>query len=208
MLILGHVGFTLGTAVLLNRALAKGNPFGLSGELELSPKMSPARNHPFRHVEVWLTSLGKHVDIRLLLIGSLLPDIIDKPLGLFFFKETFDTGRLFCHTLLFLILITLASYYLYRSRGKTWLFALSFGIFTHLIFDEMWLVPETLLWPLYGFTFVKSGITHRMARILYALLTDPAVYVPEIFGAVILIVFIVMLVRRKRFSVFVRNGEL
>jgi len=93
-------------------------------------------------------------------LGSLLPDIIDKPVGQFFFRDTFSNGRIFCHTLLFLILITLAGLCLYRSRGKTWLLGFSFGTFMHLIQDQMWLEPRTFLWPLYGFAFEKIDLTH------------------------------------------------
>ncbi len=39
-----------------------------------------------------------------MLIGSMLPDIIDKPLGGLICKETLGNGRTYAHTLLFLLL--------------------------------------------------------------------------------------------------------
>ena len=39
-------------------------------------------------------------DLFLLVVGSLLPDIIDKPLGLILYHG-FGNGRLYAHTLLF-----------------------------------------------------------------------------------------------------------
>ncbi len=213
MLIFGHAGITLGAAVMLNGALSKGYSLTTRGDkvrdgLQPSPKMLPAQNRSSSGKVSWFTSLGNYVDIRLLLIGSLLPDIIDKSVGQFFLKDTFSNGRIFCHTLLFLILITLVGLYLYRSRGKTWLLVLSFGTFTHLIFDWMWLEPRTLLWPLYGFAFKKVDLTHWTQNILHALHTDPGVYVPELVGAAILIWFVLVLVRKRKVYAFIRNGDL
>lgn len=175
---------------------------------ELSAEISPARNYPSWHITPWFASLGKRIDIRLLLIGSLLPDIIDKPLGHLLFRETFSNGRIFCHTLLFLILVTLAGVYLHRNRRKTWLLVLSFGTFTHLIFDQMWLTPRTLLWPLYGVAFDRTELANWLQYVLHTLSTDPAIYVPEIIGAVILILFIWVLVSNRKLHSFIIKGEL
>ena len=84
MLIFGHAGITLGAAVIVS---------------------SVAYNRKSQDVEKRsnLSSLPAYLDIRLLLIGSLLPDIIDKPVGQLIFRETFSNGRIFSHTLLFLL---------------------------------------------------------------------------------------------------------
>ena len=141
MLVFGHIGITLGAAVLLSGA-------GLSKitRKEVSGSSSHFSQVALNHKASWLTYLGSRMDIRLLFVGSLLPDIVDKPVGQFFFRETFSNGRIFCHTLLFLILITLAGLYLYKSRRKTSLLAVSFGAFTHPIFDQLWYAPRTLFW--------------------------------------------------------------
>ncbi len=211
MLIFGHTGITLGVAVLLAGALTGGRLPKTTGNeaIESSSRSSQVvltlSDFP-RHKASWLTSLGSHIDIRLLLIGSLLPDFIDKPVGQFFFRGTFSNGRIFCHTLVFLLLITLTGIYLYQSQ-KTGLLVLSFGTFIHLICDQMWLTPQTLLWPLYGYTFQKYALTYWLQNMLYNLHTDPAVYVPELVGAVILIWFVLVLVRRRKLYSFIRNGQ-
>lgn len=156
----------------------------------------------------WLNSFANHVDIRLLLIGSLLPDIIDKPLGTFLFRDSLSNGRIYCHTLLFLILITLVGLFLYRYCSKTWFLVLSFGTFTHLLLDQMWLTPRTLLWPLYGFSFEKIDLTYWMQVMFYALLTNPTVYIPEFVGAAIVICFVWLLARRGKLYTFFRNGQI
>lgn len=212
MLIFGHAGITLGTAVLLNGILTRS--YSLSRQdkaddcLEPGARAVSAQNRFTLSAASWLTSLASRIDIRLLLVASLLPDIIDRPVGQLLFRDTFSSGRIFCHTLLFSILISLIGLYIYRSRGKLWLLVLSFGTFAHLIFDQMWLAPKTLLWPLYGFAFEKTDITGWMPRLLHALLTDPEVYVPELVGLVLLIWFAWLVVRQGKLFAFIRNGEI
>ena len=198
MLIFGHTGITLGAAMLLNGALR---------ERHRSSQEVSASSEARSDKASWLTSLGSYIDIRLLLIGSLLPDIIDKPVGQFFFRETFSHGRIFSHTLLFLILITLAGFYLYQRRNKGWLLVLSFGTFTHLILDQMWRAPQVLFWPLLGFAFERADLTDWASNIFRALLANPGVYVPELVGAAVLLWFGLVLVRRRTVCAFIRYGR-
>lgn len=208
MLVLGHTGITLGVAVLLSGALPRVAPQQLEDGIRPSSKERTVRGNPSSRVASWFVSLGRRIDIRLLLVGSVLPDIIDKPVGQLLFRETFSNGRIFCHTLLFFILITVAGFLLYRSWGKTWLLIFSFGTFIHLILDEMWLVPEILLWPLYGFAFPKAELTDWMQNIFRALFRNPEVYIPEIVGGIILILFLWVLVRNRRLFSFIGSGRL
>jgi inner membrane protein len=210
MLVFGHTVVTVGAALLLNRALTKSQAHRRVNESRGKPRPRPgipSQNWSSDGIVSWFTSLANRIDIRLLLVGSLLPDIIDKPVGVFLFRDTFSNGRIFCHTLLFLILITLGGLYLYRSRNKTWLLVLSFGTFTHLILDRMWLTPRTLLWPLYGFSFEKIDLTHWMQQIFHILLTTPTVWISELAGAVIVACFVWLLVRRGNLYAFIRKGQ-
>jgi len=211
MLILGHAGLTLGAAVLLKSTLAKRHslpPRANTGmeRLESTSGMHSTQNYSSNGRAKWLAFLEK-IDIRLLLIGSLLPDIIDKPVGQFFFRDTFSNGRIFSHTILFLLIITLAGFYLNRSYRKPWLLILCFGTFTHLIFDQMWLTPQTLLWPIYGFTFARVDLTHWTQNISYSLFTNPGVYVPELLGMAILIWFVLVTARRRKFYTLIKSGQ-
>ena len=118
MLVFGHTGITLGVAALLGRASYKRDflPAVVKCPDERSKLLTEETsdcNHPSMSKVSWLSSLANHIDIRVLLLGSLLPDIIDKPVGLYFWRDTFSNGRIFCHTLLFLMVITLAGLYLY-----------------------------------------------------------------------------------------------
>lgn len=213
MLVFGHAGTTLGTAALLTGVLGNSRfPKATGNKPTHHSANSTSDSHTFKDLRSYMTRwsdyLGSLIDVRLLLIGSMLPDIIDKPLGQFFLRETFSNGRIFCHTVLFLILITIAGFYLYKRYNRTWLLVLSFGTFTHLILDEMWRNPRTLFWPIFGLTFEKAELTGWLKNILYAMLTDPTVYVPELVGAVILIWFTSILLYRRKMRVFLKYGRL
>ena len=178
MLLLAHTGITLGAALVIDRALSRNS---------------------------WFDSLRERLDLRLLLIGSLLPDIIDKPTA-FLFRSIFSYGRTVAHTLLFLLIITLAGVYLCR-RGKLWLIILSSGTFMHLILDQMWLWPEVLLWPLYGFAFPSIDPVDSMLKMFGHLFTVPGVYLPEILGLLILGYFGVVLNLGRGWRSFLYSGR-
>ena len=207
MLILGHTGLTLGAAVLLSGVLGSilsqtpennpGQPIEKVATRPLQSRTRPA---------AWFTSLASRIDIRFLFLGSLLPDIIDKPIGQLLFRDTFSNGRIFSHTLLFFILVTVTGIYLSRTRGKNWLPAIAFGVFTHLVFDQIWNIPKTLLWPLYGFAFEKINLCGWAGGLFYALLNNPEVYLPELIGGIILLLLAWTLVRRQGVKIFLGKG--
>jgi inner membrane protein len=200
MLILGHAGITLGVATAVDAAFCKRHPSMTSVSRDSPGLRCRARTARF-------ASLARHIDIRILLLGSLLPDIIDKPLGHLLFREVFSSGRIFGHTFLFLLVISLAGLWLYRVKKKNWLLVLSFGTFTHLVFDQMWLTPGTLLWPLFGWEFEKLVLDHWLRSMLVELLTEPGVYVTEIIGGAVLGIFGLGLLSQARLRSFVRTGR-
>jgi hypothetical protein len=212
MLAFGHTGITLGIAVLLaglttTSRSSRNKKVRVDALSSPSPQATAETNHSETRKVSWVESLADYADLRLLLVGSLLPDIIDKPVGQFFFRETFSNGRIFSHTLIFLALITIVGLYLYRRRHQTWLLALSFGTFTHLVLDQMWRDPHTLLWPAYGLAFERVDLTNWVPNIFHALLADPQVYVPELVGLAILLWFAQSLVRRRRVFAFLKLGK-
>lgn len=212
MLVLGHAGITLGIAALSFGILSKGGHLQTkvkkTGEYSNTPSEATiAPDCPPKSRISWFNSVANYMDIRFLLLGSLLPDLIDKPIGIYLFHNIFGTGRIFCHTLLFTILIALAGLYLFRRSGKTWLLAISFGTFMHLVLDEMWLYPQTLLWPSFGLTFYQRYLENWLNTIVSDMLADPSVFIPELAGAAILIWFALLLVRRKKVFSFIKYGQ-
>jgi membrane-bound metal-dependent hydrolase YbcI (DUF457 family) len=209
MLLFGHIAIPLGAVMLLNGALSRSQANCLAnepkGNHQPSPEVTPQNRSSGTASR--FASLLNRIDMRLLIVGSLLPDIIDKPIGIFIFRDTFSNGRIFAHTLLFLILITLGGLFLYWRRNQLWLLVLAFGTFVHLILDQMWRTPRTLLWPLYGFSFERTNITHWTWDMLHNLLSNPVVWLPELAGVVVVGCFIWLLIRRGNFYAFLRNGR-
>src|SRR4030042_5426408 len=118
MLIFAHAGIALGAATLVA---------GVANKKQSSHNTKIS----------WFASLSRYVDIRILLVGSLLPDIIDKPVWQYFFRETFSNGRIFSHTLLFFLVLAIAGYYLYRRYRQVWLLTLAAGAFSPLVPDRV-----------------------------------------------------------------------
>ncbi len=136
-------------------------------------------------------------DIRLLVIGAMLPDIIDKPLGHLILPE--NNGRIFAHTLLFAIAL-LISAVVWRK-----LTPLSLGVSGHLLLDGMFLEPESALWPFFG-GFPSTD--YDVINWIYAYL-DPYVIAEEAAG-LLMIAFIVWRFRLfewRNFKELLRSGR-
>ena len=134
------------------------------------------------------------VDYKLVALGSLLPDIIDKPLGMIILP--LNNGRIIAHTILFNVILLLIC----LKYNKQWLV---FGSFLHLIEDEMWKDIKTLFWPLFGFKFPVGEEISFYDYLIRLLITG---YIPslsftflsEFFGLVILIIFLLLLIIKNK----------
>ena len=101
-------------------------------------------------------SLKPDIKYRYVALGSLLPDIIDKPIGRFILADSIANGRIFAHTLIFLLILVMFSLYIYRTKKDKNMLIISGASFFHLIEDQMWKHTDTLFWPLFGWDFPYS----------------------------------------------------
>ncbi|MCK4731931.1 MAG: glycosyltransferase, partial [Methanophagales archaeon] len=118
------------------------------------------------------------------MIGGLLPDIIDKPIGQILFYDVFHNNRIFAHTLLFILILTILGVYMQR-RGKNWMLLIAFCSSIHLVFDEMWHRPLTLFWPMHGLRFEVVNLDNYASDTFNSLMHSPQMYMPEITGFII-----------------------
>lgn len=208
MLLFGHVGITLVSAALGFGLKDKLRPAATEDGLKDSSPTgdSHSSNKRLGSSASFFRSLANRMDIRFLLTGSMLPDIIDKPIGIYLLRETFSNGRIFSHTLLFLVLVTVVGLMIKRYSGKTWGLALSIGTLLHLILDQMWQTPKTIFWPLFGIAFERIETTYWLGNIFYALLKKPDVYVPEIIGFVVFVWFVCELLHHGAIVGFLKKG--
>jgi membrane-bound metal-dependent hydrolase YbcI (DUF457 family) len=94
------------------------------------------------------------VDMRLLALGAVLPNLIDKPLGTLIAPDYFQADRLIGHSLLFpTAIMTLVLLLTRRGRRRRAIMALAIGAMLHLLLDGMWASTATFLWPVFGWAF-------------------------------------------------------
>lgn len=204
MNILGHAGLTMGAVyaagyladLLLTRRHAVESP---------DLKGAGGRSG---HLQAWPKSLERvGLDFRLVLIGSLLPDIIDKPLGFWLLPEVVNfNARSVGHSLSFNMGLLMAALLLLgavRYRGFLILALASMG---HLLLDEMWRWPLKLLWPWYGWDFPKGST--KFDEWLSFQISGEWLGPTELAGALFLAWFAIHLYRRRAMWQFFKSGTL
>ncbi|MDD3224365.1 MAG: metal-dependent hydrolase [Clostridium sp.] len=151
-----------------------------------------------------------YIDYRVVMVGSVLPDIIDKPIGAVFFRNVFHNSRIFGHTLLFsliLILIGIFRMIKYKKTGNNF-FILGICSFVHQMLDSMWLYKAIFLWPLYGLQFPRRAEGDWLDQGITRLFTDPTYFTAEIIGFIIVMYFLVQLIRTGKLKLFIKKGIL
>ena len=178
MFVFGHIGITLGIAFIL-----------------------------FQFVLPRIGIRLKRINYLFVAIGAILPDLIDKPIGRILLGESVANGRLFAHTLLFVLILLMLGFFLKDHRDAV--FCLSFGAFMHLIEDKMWEIPATLFYPLFGFGFPKGTVIgenwYEYFLLAFTKSYVPAlsyVFVSEITGTLILVCLAGFAISRVFFNGF------
>lgn len=117
------------------------------------------------------------------IIGAILPDLIDKPVGHILLADSLNYGRLLTHGLwVALMLLILGIVYL---KSHPALFGLSLGVILHQILDGMWFYPANWLFPLLG-PFVGEGSGTSWVQALLRELTNPFEWLFFMIVAVVL----------------------
>lgn len=161
-------------------------------------------------VFIIFTILKENVDYRFVLVGAILPDILDKPIGDYIFYSIFQNGRIFGHTLLFVAAITLVGATVTRKYKVNFVELLALGSLFHIAEDQVWKVPGTLFWPIFGLEFPKFDLENYAGYIFYVLFHEPSAYVPEIIGITLLagFVFYFKLYKPENIRAFRKDGRL
>jgi len=117
-----------------------------------------------------------------LIIGSIFPDIIDKP----FLLLSLGSGRGISHTLLFAIVSFLILFLITRGNKPV---SISFliGIIAHLLLD----LPEIpLFFPFINYDFYI--LDDPLGEWIHTLFNNPIVFATEIIGLSILVIILLM----------------
>lgn len=147
--------------------------------------------------------LRKFIDFRYIALGSMLPDIVDKPLGKLIFAQTLANGRTIGHTLLFSLALALLGFYIYEKKKNPGPLACAAGSFCHLLEDRMWANPVTFFWPLFGWSFPKgcpdyTGLEYFIEMFKRSFEPELSLcFISELLGMII-IMFVIIISFKKR----------
>jgi membrane-bound metal-dependent hydrolase YbcI (DUF457 family) len=139
--------------------------------------------------------------------GSVLPDLIDKPVGIMLFYQTSGYGRIYCHTLLFTVLVFffgIIVYSRYKSTGIV-IVALATGIITHQLLDAMWLEPVNWFWPALGH-FTGRLRPDFFWNTFRGEITNPTEWLAGGIILVFIIIYFIPQYRERFFSVSIEKG--
>jgi inner membrane protein len=208
MFIFGHIGITLAAATLAG---------GLVHWQEAAKRKSTGKtvNRAAGRLTKntsWLdrsrlNRVAAFMDLRLLIIGSIFPDIIDKPLSFI----GFGNGRSITHTLLVFLAILFTSLFIYINYKKTFLIPIAAGIFTHLVLDFMWQAPQTLFWPLLGWAFPTPANRIGLSQFSdwwHTLVTNPGVDISEGIGLLVIVAFMAVLIKSGQVKAFLFKAKI
>ena len=88
--------------------------------------------------------------VLLCTFGAVLPDLIDKPLGLFFFQDSIGYGRIFGHALLAALVLLALGVMVWKWLKSPVVMGVAVGVVSHQVLDLMWREPQNWLYPFYG----------------------------------------------------------
>lgn len=156
---------------------------------------------------VYVTLGRRRIDYRAVLLGAVLPDLIDGLADVFVYEGT--SGRGAAHSLLVVVLVAVVVLGFGGARRLA-VFGIPVGWLLHLVGDGMWNAPRTFLWPAFGTAFSDAPAEPYS----WDLLTDPLAHLStwgaEAAGALLLAWFWVAfgLGHGDRFRQFLRDGAL
>jgi hypothetical protein len=157
-------------------------------------------------VQAYAVQRRRSIDLRKAVFLALLPDLIDKPLGLLYPNAFGNHTRLYAHSLLFsfvLFALFAASNTRIRDRVALW-----FCLVGHLFMDRMWInSKEYLLWPALG---TPPPLSPGFLRRWYEAFFQPYNFWGELIGLAILVflVFRHKLYRPRPLKNFIATGLL
>lgn len=157
---------------------------------------------------VYVTLGRRRIDYRFILLGAILPDLVDGILGLFLFEG--PSGRWVAHSIVAVIVVSVAIIVGLRGERRLSVFGLGVGWLVHLVADGMWAAPETFLWPAFGTSFSDAPAEPYAWDVLLDPLSHLSTWAGELAGAAILVWFWVAfeMGRDNRFRLFLSDGYL
>ena len=123
--------------------------------------------------------------ITVCIAASVLPDVIDKSLGILF-PVVLGSGRTVFHSLVIVLIILVITLMYVRSSLVLLGVGIAGAILLHQVFDEMWLLPVNWYYPFFG-PFQGYMIPEYIATYFWFEITNPSEWLFMIGTVVILV---------------------
>jgi len=123
--------------------------------------------------------------IVICIAGSVIPDLIDKSLGLLF-PSVLGGGRTVFHSLVIVLVILIVTLMFVRSNLRLLGLGLACAFLLHQVSDEMWNLPSNWFYPLLG-PFQGSMIPDYLLTYFWFEVTNPSEWL-FMFGTVVILV--------------------
>lgn len=186
MLLAGHIGITLAAAKYVPRIVRGIN----------------RRFNPPRGIHTFTQSWTERLDDRVLIVGSMLPDIVDKPLALFLAPSLVGHSlRNYGHTLIFAVAILAVAIALMAWTKRQCPIVLALASAGHLVLDVMWYSHRILFWP-----FMTPDFSPRYIH-EWGPHPDVIYFGAEALGLVIISWVGFTLVRKRRLRTWLLTGH-
>lgn len=156
----------------------------------------------------YVTLGRRRIDYRYVLLGALLPDLVDAMLG--FSGVHLSGGRGPGHSLLMVVAVGVTIVIGLSGARRLSVFGIAVGWLTHLALDGMWEAPRIFLWPVFGLQPV-AGVSETYSWDVLAHPLDHLwTWAGEVVGALVLAWFWVAhrLGERDRLRAFLKDGYL
>ena len=160
-------------------------------------------------VIVWFVMRGNpRVDYRIVAVASLLPDLVDKPIGKILFRERYDSGRIYAHTLIVNVALFCVLFFM-RGRIKRTFVLVPISSLMHIAEDGIWSSPRLFWWPLFGASFERDPSGRSLLE-YFDPLRDPTTVWQEAVGLVLIAWLLGShgLLNRDGLRSFLRTGRL
>lgn len=133
-------------------------------------------------------------------VGSVLPDLVDKPLGLVIFSGSLGNGYNYGHSLLAVLVLGALGLLLLKAGKNPVIAAIAVGIFSHQVLDLMWQQPRSWYFPAFG-AFPRPPRSPDLFTLLMRDLQNPL----EIFLFICFCTGILLYIERDRIAASLRS---
>jgi inner membrane protein len=146
------------------------------------------------------------IDYRFIILGAVLPDLVDKPIQAVVDRGIVLEGKLIGHTLLFALFFIIMGYICLKQKKNTKVLTVGICCLIHTILDIMWVFPNVYFYPIYGIRFPLHLDSSNLPAYAYMYLSFYKGF--EIIGLVIMAKCYYKSIKYNGLIKFIKDGKL